>query len=288
MEKNILSNTKPLVSVLIGSFNRQKLIRRCLDSILNQTYENIEIIVVDDASSDNTTSVLEKYVNDYPNQIQFIRNETNKGIAYNSNLAYSLAKGDYLALIGDDDEWHDQEKIAKQINAFRKNNKLGIVSTYWNDVKNGQIVKKHEPLIDEDYLGQILRGNGVYCGSTVLVSKIAWESVKGFDESIPRGTDSDLFRSIIAKGYTTEIMEFFSANIYIDDHIRMTPTKSKQAFKKDILSNEICLLKFKEEFNKHKKAKKIRKTRLLKKYIILLYKEPQFNNIIRLFKWFKL
>lgn len=288
MEKNILSNTKPLVSVLIGSFNRQKLIRRCLDSILNQTYENIEIIVVDDASSDNTTSVLEKYVNDYPNQIQFIRNETNKGIAYNSNLAYSLAKGDYFALIGDDDEWHDQNKIAKQLNVFEKNSKLGIVSTFWNDVKNGQIVKKHEPIIDKDYLGQILRGNGVYCGSTVLISRNAWKSVNGFDESIPRGTDSDLFRSIIAKGYTTEIMEFFSANIYIDDHIRMTPTKSIQAFKKDILSNEICLFKFKEEFKVHKRAKRSRKKGLIKKYLRLLIKEPQFYNIIRFVKGMRL
>jgi len=276
------------VSVLIGTYNRALLLSRCLDSVFAQSHKNIEVIVINDNSKDNTIEVLEKYKKKYSTKFKYINNTSNKGIAYNSNLAFSNSSGEYLALIGDDDEWHDQEKIAKQINAFRKNNKLGIVSTYWNDVKNGQIVKKHEPIIDKDYLGQILRGNGIYCGSTVLISKNAWESVSGFDECIPRGTDSDLFRSIIAKGYATKIINFFSANIYIDDHIRMTPTKSIQAFKKDILSNEICLFKFKKEFKVHKRAKRARKKALIKKYLSLLIKEPQFYNIIRFVKGMRL
>ena len=267
MEKNILGKNNPLVSVLIGSFNREKLIRRCLDSILNQTYENIEIIVVDDASSDNTISVLEKYVNNYPNQIQFIRNETNKGIAYNSNLSYSLAKGDYFALIGDDDEWHDQNKIAKQLNVFEKNSKLGIVSTFWNDVKNGQILKKHEPIIDKDYLGQILRGNGVYCGSTVLISRNAWKSVNGFDERLTRGTDSELFRSIIKKGFKTHIIPVSTTNVFIDDHFRMTPVNSSVSYKKAISANLYVLRKYFFDYLKKPSVLYIRVLNIIKLYI---------------------
>lgn len=250
MEKNILGNSKPLVSVLIGTYNRANLINRCLDSILNQSYENIEIIIVNDASSDNTISVLEKYVNNYPNKIRFINNGINKGISYNSNLAYSQAKGEYLALVGDDDEWHNQEKIAKQIKVFKENKKLGIVSTYWNDVKDDAILRQHNPVVEKDPICQILKGNGVYCGSTVLISKPAWESVNGFDERIKKGTDSDLFRSIIVKGYTSKILPFFSTNVYVDNHVRMTPQNSFNSRKRAVKSHLMALYKFKLEYLK--------------------------------------
>lgn len=244
MEKSIKDNSVPLVSVLIGTYNRADLINRCIDSILNQSYKSIEIIIVDDASTDNTISVLEKYVNKYPNKIKFISNETNKGISYNSNLAYSQSKGQYLALVGDDDEWHDQEKISMQIKAFKENKKLGIVSTYWNDVKNEQIVNHHKPIINTDPLCQILKGNGVYCGSTVLVSKIAWDSVNGFDEKVIRGTDSELFRSIIMNGFKTHIIPVSSTNVFIDDHFRMTPVNSYESQIKAINANIYLLKKY--------------------------------------------
>ena len=245
---NIVENNKPLVSVLIGTYNRASLINRCINSILNQSYENIEIIIINDASVDNTIKVLEEYVTKYPKKIQIINNEINRGISYNCNLAYSKAKGEYLALVGDDDEWHDHEKISKQIKAFENNKKLGIVSTYWNDVKNGEIVKRHKPIVGKSPLCQILKGNGVYCGSTVLVSKQAWESVNGFDERVSKGTDSDLFRSIIVKGYTTEILEFFSTNVYIDDHSRMTPENTLSSKKDALFSHSYALYKFKTKY----------------------------------------
>jgi len=275
--------TKSLVSVLIGTYNRSKLLKRCINSILNQNYSNIEIIIINDCSTDNTIEILNEYVHKYPN-IKYINNNKNRGISYNSNLAYSLSSGKYIALIGDDDEWNDTKKITKQVEAFKKDKNLGIVTTYWNDVKNGKIIRQHQPKIDKNVLCQILKGNGIYCGSTALISKEAWEKVKGFDESVPRGTDSDLFRSIIAKGYQSKILNFFSTNVYIDNHPRMTPTKSISAFKKDILSNEICLEKFKLEFNHCLEAKLLRKKSLSKKYLKLFLRERNFkilNNFIK-------
>ena len=277
-------SNKPLVSVLIGTYNRDNLIYRCLDSILAQNYENIEIIIINDCSTDNTVEVLSEYVHKYPKKIQFFNNKENKGIAYNSNLAYSKSKGKYLALVGDDDEWFDKDKIRKQIEAFNQNRNLGIVSTFWNDVKNSKILKEHKPVVEENYLCQILKGNGVYCGSTVLISKKAWDAVNGFDERVPRGTDSDLFRSIIAKKFKTQILEFISTNVYIDDHPRMTPTKSTKSLKKDIISNEICLEKFYAEFQECKHSKYIRKKSLFKKYIKLLIIEKELKIIIKIIR----
>ena len=221
-----MKKNNPLVSVLIGTYNRSHLLSRCLDSIFNQTHTNIEVIVVDDNSSDKTIEILENYNLKFPSKFKFITNKINKGIAYNSNLAYSMSSGDYLALVGDDDEWFDSKKIEIQLNEFNLNPKLGLVSTYWYDVKNGSIVKQHNPSVSKDPFSQILKGNGVYCGSTVLISKNAWDLVGGFDERMKRGTDSEIFRAIIKKKLETKIVATYTTNVFIDNHSRMTPVIS--------------------------------------------------------------
>lgn len=245
---------EPLVSVLIGSFNRELLLERCLDSVFSQSYKNIEVIVVDDASTDNTIQVLETYKRKYPDKFKYLKNKQNKGISYNSNLAYSISKGDYIALIGDDDEWCDKDKIRKQITVFEDDNKLGFVSTYWNDIKDGKVIAKHKPVKSKNIYSQILKGNGIYCGSSVVISRKAWESVKGFDERIKKGTDSDLFRSIIVCGFSTKIISFYSTNVYVDDHIRMTPQDSSASKKIALKANFMALYKFRYQYLKHPKA----------------------------------
>ena len=246
------------VSVLIGTYNRVNLISRTLDSILNQTYENIEIIVVDDCSSDKTKEVLESYAVQYPDRFKYIVNEKNMGISYNCNRAYEIATGDYFALIGDDDEWSDKDKITKQVKEFSEDNILGIVGTFWKDIKNGNIVREHTPKVDRNPLSQILKGNGVYCGSSVLISRDAWERIGGFDEKVPRGTDSDLFRSIIALGFRTKIIKSFSVNVYVDEHPRMTPQNTLSSRKKTLFSHSYTLYKFKTLYIKHPHSLTIR------------------------------
>jgi len=258
------------VSVLIGTYNRASLLSRCLDSVFAQSYKNIEVIVINDKSTDNTIEVLEKYKKRYPTRFKYINNKTNRGIAYNSNLAFSNSSGEYVALIGDDDEWYNQKKIAMQIDVFRKNEKLGIVSTYWNDIKNKQVVNQHKPTINSDPLCQILKGNGVYCGSTVLVSKIAWELVNGFDEKLRRGTDSELFRSIIKKRFKTQIIPVSSTNVFIDDHFRMTPVNSYVLQKKALNANLYLLSKYFFDYLKYPSALFVRVLNIIKLYYKLI------------------
>lgn len=268
MEKNILINNKPLVSVLIGSFNREKLIPRCLDSILNQTYENIEIIVVDDASSDNTISVLENYVNNYPNQIQFIRNETNKGIAYNSNLAFSLSLGEYIALIGDDDYWVDRDKIKKQVNIFNiSTKKLGVIGTWWVE-KSQDIEVKKQPEEPENWKSRLLSGGGVICGSTPLIARKVWLDVGGFDEKMKKGTDSELFRRIIIKGYKAFLLKEFTTIVDVGHNSkRMTDIEGRKALSISLKMNLYLFYKYKYEFIRYPKALLIRIFKLVKKII---------------------
>lgn len=264
---NLTKKNIPLVSVLIGTYNRSELISRCIDSVFRQTHKNIEVIVVDDNSTDNTLEILNNYKSKFPSKFKFISNKINKGIAYNSNLAYSMSSGDYLALVGDDDEWFDSSKIEIQLNEFYLNSKLGLVSTYWNDVKNGSIVKQHNPSVSKDPFSQILKANGVYCGSTVLITKDAWDLVGGFDERMKRGTDSEIFRSIIKKKIKTKIVTRYTTNVFIDDHFRMTPVISLESQKKALTSNLIILVKYFFDY--------------LLKPIALLYR---LKNILRILK----
>ncbi len=107
---------KDLISVIIPSYNNEKYLSKCLDSILNQTYSNLEIIIVDDCSTDNSFSVLEKY-SKKNKQIRVYKNNTNSGAGYCRNFGLRSAKGNYISFIDSDDyiEENFYEKLYSKI-----------------------------------------------------------------------------------------------------------------------------------------------------------------------------
>ncbi len=95
---------QPLVTIIITTYNRCKLLPRALKSAINQTYSNIEIIVVDDASNDYTTQIVQEYLlND--TRIKYIKNENRSGANMSRNKAILAAKGTFIAGLDDDDEF---------------------------------------------------------------------------------------------------------------------------------------------------------------------------------------
>ena len=97
-------NKESLVSVNITTFNRSDNLIRCIDSVLKQDYQNIEIIIVDDCSTDNTYDVVKNYQRK-DRRIKYFRHQKNKGNAHARNTAFEKCNGVYVAFLDDDDEW---------------------------------------------------------------------------------------------------------------------------------------------------------------------------------------
>lgn len=106
----------PLVSIIVPVYNRKDLLPRTLASVINQTYKNLEIIVVDDGSSDDIKSVVDSF-NDA--RIKYVRHTENKGLPSARNTGLKTASGDFIAFLDSDDEYLP-EKTAKQIRYFLK------------------------------------------------------------------------------------------------------------------------------------------------------------------------
>ena len=108
------------VSVIITTHNRKNLLVKAIDSAISQTYKDMEIIVLDDASIDGTFEVVLELSKKY-NNVVAIRNDHTLGFVDNLNKGVNLAKGYYVAILNDDDIWADNQKLQKQVNFLEEN-----------------------------------------------------------------------------------------------------------------------------------------------------------------------
>lgn len=106
-------NPTPLVSVIMPAYNAQAYIEEAIRSVIHQTYTNWQLLIIDDASSDDTYQIAERLTQEDA-RISLIRNETNQGVAKTRNRGLELAQGDYVALLDSDDVWRPQ-KLEKQL-----------------------------------------------------------------------------------------------------------------------------------------------------------------------------
>ena len=109
------------VSVIVPVYNTEKYLRRCLDSLVNQTIEDIEIIVINDCSPDNSKEILKEYEKKYKDKIKVFHNKTNKGIGYNRNYGIKKATGEYIGFV-DSDDWVNETMYDKLYKKAKEDN----------------------------------------------------------------------------------------------------------------------------------------------------------------------
>lgn len=185
----------PLVTVICLCYNHKDYVVESLMSVLNQHYNTIELIIVDDCSTDNSKSIIEKWLLDYP-QILFIANDTNLGNTKSFNKALKIAKGDYIIDLAADDILLPN-CVTDQINCFNSSSckNLGIVygnvelitekgvfdSYYFPVNPSGKVTTER---ITGDIYESVLSGGDCICSVSSMVKKSLFDALNGYDESL--------------------------------------------------------------------------------------------------------
>lgn len=149
----------PLVSVLITTYNSEKYIKDALESILNQTYSNLEIVIIDDASIDNTLEIIQSFKD---KRIKLFVNEKNLGVSENMNKGIKLSHGKYLAVM-DSDDWSYPYRIEEEVKLMEENPEVVLCSGYM-DVCDENLKFKNTrtyPTTDKEIRRAIVRYNPI-------------------------------------------------------------------------------------------------------------------------------
>ena len=185
-----------LVSVIIPTYNRKHTLKRCVDSVLAQTYRNFEIIIVDDCSTDGTMEFVEETYGDISEiPIVYVRNDSNMGAAASRNTGVAYAQGEYIAFHDSDDEWLP-EKLEKQMRHFaRCNQEVGAVySMFYMNGKDSCLYPPEnlELACKSGYIFYTLLLNPLIGMITLLVKKSVFLEVGGFNEQLNSLEDYEL------------------------------------------------------------------------------------------------
>lgn len=205
-----------LVSVIIPTYNRGYCIENAIQSVLNQTWKNIEVLVVDDGSKDNTESVVANIKDD---RIHYLKLEQNMGANYARNLGIKEARGKYIAFNDSDDEWLP-EKLEKQMKHFRElGEEYAVVYCTVTKYENGNVVEIAPDInnSDERIIGDVyeyMLQKMFISTQTLLVRKSVLEEVGGFNEEIGRLQDWELLLRI-AKKYKFSLVQESLVRAYV-------------------------------------------------------------------------
>ncbi|MCX5901072.1 MAG: glycosyltransferase family A protein [Proteobacteria bacterium] len=199
----------PLVSVIIPTYNREKIITRAIDSVFAQTYRDFEIVVLDDGSQDNTKAVAQAYG---PKMHYFYQD--NKGIAGARNAGMHQTAGDYIAFLDSDDYWLPG-KLERQMALFSQHPEYGMVGCQCGSVQiDGTYREKNRPGKSGWILYDLFNKNFIRTSSAVI-TRACLEKVGGFDESLREGEEYDYWLRIAAEfaiGFINEPL-----TVYVDN-----------------------------------------------------------------------
>ncbi|MEM7819481.1 MAG: glycosyltransferase [Candidatus Aenigmatarchaeota archaeon] len=193
----------PKVSICIPSYNYGNYISQAIESVLNQTFENFELIIVDNNSIDDTDYIVKKIKD---KRIRYIKNKQNVGMVKNFNRCVSLAKGKYILILPADDRLLPK-MLEKELEIFKKDKKIGLVYSAFTQVDaNNNIIKIHKPYnknyINEglDEVEKLILGNYIPF-SCLIIKKECFDKLGKFDENLVFSFDWDMWIRILLNGF---------------------------------------------------------------------------------------
>lgn len=268
-----------LVSVIITTYKREyKLLRKAIESVKNQSYENIEIIVVNDTPKENFyyKEVGEK-IKEYGNLVTYLAKGINKGACFARNSGLKIAKGQAVAFLDDDDLWKEY-KIEKQVKILESNKEIPMVTVKFQTIifngKNRKI--KNIPKMKDSIfsLKKVLKRNVVGGCSAPLIRKGVIDNLNGFDEKMPAAQDYDLWIRIAQVGdiycIGEPLQEYY---IHEGDRISNSSIKKINGYEKLI--------------EKYANVRKNNKEFLMNKYIVIAYHNIKLKKYLKAIEGYK-
>ncbi len=215
---------QPLVSVILTTHNRARLVGRAIESILNQTYKNFELLIIDDCSQDNTQEILSQYAAKDA-RVCIIKNEQNIGITKSINRGLSYAKGKYVFRLDDDDIVKSQT-IELEEKFLEDHPSYGLVGSFaiQIDAQGNEIGKKTYPTGSKELRAALMKENAIY--SAILMRKEAIDRVGRYNEKWKYAQDYELYLKIV-KYYEVANLPNYLVYYYKSATDSISRTKSK-------------------------------------------------------------
>jgi glycosyltransferase involved in cell wall biosynthesis len=238
---------KPKVSVIIPTYNRAHYIQKALDSVMAQTYQDFEVIVIDDGSTDNTREVVKQY----GEKVRYFYQE-NTGIPGARNAGIRNSAGDYIAFLDSDDYWV-KEKLERQMALFSEHPEYGMVASCCASIEqDGSFREKNRPGKSGWILEDIFQKNFIRT-SSAIVKRECLEKIGLFDEELQQCQEYDLWMHIAVYypiGFINE-----SLSVYVDNpHGISTESLTGRLFRLKALEKEYLRKRIPEKMYKKRIA----------------------------------
>jgi len=210
-----MNKAAPFVSCIIPTKNRPALVTRAIQSVIDQSYHNIEIIVVDDSTNVET----EKALTSFAGQIRYIKNEKSRGAPYSRNIGLDEARGDAIAFLDDDDMWLP-EKTSTQVKWLEKHPLVSC--NYITEIRGRRYFMKYPEIVSYE---DLLSVNALGSCSFVMVDGESMKDCR-FDENIKGGQDWDFWLTVMQQNSTEKAVNAgkYLVNYNIGEFSRISNT----------------------------------------------------------------
>lgn len=201
---------KPIVSIILATRNRANLVQKSIQSVISQSFKDWELIVIDDASEDETPKVIKEW-QEKDKRIIYLRNEVQSGISKTSNKGLRQARGEYIAIIDDDDYWAINDKLERQVKFLDQHPDYvgvggGLIVI---DEKSKEKLRYLKPETDEAIRKKALFANPM-ANITTVFRKNAAEKVDFYDESFSYAADWEFWLKMGRAGKLYNFPDYFA------------------------------------------------------------------------------
>lgn len=205
-----------LVSVVVPTYNREKLIAKTLDSIINQTYKDIEVLVIDDGSKDNTQDVIQRYISLYPQKIKYFLKE-NGGVSSARNLGIDKSKGEYICFV-DSDDWIYPTKIEKQLKQLLSQEYDACYCGYNTLDSDDRVLSRNRiAFVRDNVLLEYVKNKAVSHISALLINNLHLKEKNiRFTEGCSWGEDIEFYIKVLCEFKATYVDEYLCNYVVYD------------------------------------------------------------------------